>query len=151
MNFPIVKVTTQDDYPLHGLFSEPKVKTESIIIHLHGSAGNFYQSTFYPYLFNLAKDLNIAFLSTNGRGSDVYDIETGTKYTGAAIEISEECLFDIDAWIEFVFSKGYKNIILEGHSFGTNKIQYYALNGKHKSKIKALILLGFTDSYGGQL
>ena len=151
MNFPIVKVTTQDDYPLHGLFCEPKVKTESIIIHLHGSAGNFYQSTFYPYLFNLAKDLNIAFLSTNGRGSDVYDIETGTKYTGGAIEIFEECLFDIDAWIEFVFSKGYKNIILEGHSFGTNKIQYYALNGKHKSKIKALILLGFTDSYGGQL
>jgi hypothetical protein len=25
------------------------------------------------------------------------------------------------------------------------------LNGKYKSKVKALILLGFTDSYGGQL
>ncbi len=151
MNFPIVKITTQDDYPLHGLLLEPDVKTETVIIHLHGSAGNFYQSTFYPYLFNLANDLNIAFLSTNSRGSDVYNIETGTKHTGAAIEIFEECLFDIDAWIEFALSKGYKNIILEGHSFGTNKIQYYTLNGKHKSKIKALILLGFTDSYGGQL
>ncbi len=58
---------------------------------------------------------------------------------------------DIDAWIKFALSKGYKNIILEGHSFGTNKIQYYALNGKYRKRIKALILLGFTDSYGGQL
>ncbi len=151
MNFPIVKVTTQDDYPLHGLLFEPKNKTNSIIIHFHGSAGNFYQSTFYSYLFQLAEELNIAFLSTNSRGSGVYEVETGTKYTGAAIEIFEECLFDIDSWIELALSEGYENIILEGHSFGTNKIQYYALNGKHKSKIKALILLGFTDSYGGQL
>lgn len=150
MSFSIIKVTTKDGHPLHGLFSEPK-KNESIIIHFHGSAGNFYQSTFYPDLFKLAEEVNIAFLSTNSRGSDVYEVETGTKYTGAAIEIFEECLFDIDAWIEFALSRGYKNIILEGHSFGTNKIQYYALNGKHRSEIKALVLLGFTDSYGGQL
>lgn len=151
MNFPIVKITTEDGYPLHGLLSEPPVKTGSIIIHFHGSAGNFYESSFYPYLFKLAEELNSAFLSTNGRGSGVYNVETGTKFTGAAIEIFEECLLDIDAWIEFARSKGYKTIILEGHSFGTNKIQYYALNGKHKSQIKALILLGFTDSHGGQL
>jgi len=150
-NYPIVKVTTLDGYSLHGLLLEPKVKGESIIIHLHGSAGNFYQSAFYPYLFKLANDLNIAFLSTNNRGSDVYYVEIDTKYTGAAIEIFEECLFDIDAWIKFALSIGYKNIILEGHSFGTNKIQYYALNGKYKKMVKALILLGFTDSYGGQL
>lgn len=151
MNFPIVKVITQDGYSLHGLLSESKEKSDSIIIHLHGSAGNFYRSSFYPYLFQLADDLNVTFLTTNSRGSDVYDVESGAKYTGAAIEIFDECLLDIDAWIEFALSKGYKDIILEGHSFGANKIQYYALNGKYKARIKALILLGFTDSYGGQL
>lgn len=151
MNYPIVKVKTNDGYSLNGLLLKPKVKTKSIIIHFHGSAGNFYESTFYPYLFKLANDLNIAFLSTNNRGTDVYNVEIGTKYAGAAIEIFEECLFDIDAWIEFALSIGYKNIILEGHSFGTNKIQYYALNGKYKKMVKGLILLGFTDSYGGQL
>jgi pimeloyl-ACP methyl ester carboxylesterase len=81
----------------------------------------------------------------------VYDIETGTKPRGAAVEIFDECLIDIDAWIGFAFAIGYKNIILEGHSFGTNKIQYYALNGKYAASVKSLILLGFTDSYGGQL
>ncbi len=151
MSFPIVNVTTQDGYILHGLLSEPQKKFDSIVIHIHGSAGNFYQSSFYPALFGLVNELNIAFLSTNNRGTGVYDIETGTKFRGAAIEIFEECLMDIDAWIEFAFSKGYTNIFLEGHSFGTNKIQYYILKGKHKASIKALILLGFTDSYAGQL
>jgi pimeloyl-ACP methyl ester carboxylesterase len=81
----------------------------------------------------------------------VYDVEKEVKYRGAAIEIFEECLLDIDAWIGFALKKGYDDIILEGHSFGTKKIQFYILNGKYKDKIKALILLGFTDSYGGQL
>lgn len=151
MSHPIVKVKTKDGYSLHGLFFEPKTKNKSIVIHIHGSAGNFYFNDFYPHLAKLANNLNIAFLTTNNRGSEVYNIETGTKYTGAAIEIFEECLLDIDAWIELAIAKGYKNIILEGHSFGTNKIQYYALNGKYRSKINALILLGFTDSYGGQI
>jgi pimeloyl-ACP methyl ester carboxylesterase len=151
MNFPIVKVVTQDGYILHGLLSEPQQKSDWIVIHIHGSAGNFYQSTFYPELFEMAQDLNIGFLSANNRGTGVYDIETGTKPRGAAVEIFEECLMDIDSWIEFSLSKGFNNIILEGHSFGTNKIQYYVLNGKYRSYIKALILLGFTDSYGGQL
>lgn len=151
MKFPIVNVVTNDGYTLHGLFSEPRKKSQTIIIHIHGSAGNFYQSNFYPYLFKMANQLNISFLSTNNRGTGVYDIEKGTKYRGAAVEIFEECLLDIDSWIEHVVALGYKNIILEGHSFGTNKIQYYILNGKYKSKVKSLILLGFTDSYGGQL
>ena len=149
--FPIIQVETVYGYILHGLLFTPQTQTKTIIIHMHGSAGNFYQSTFYSHLFELAHDMNIAFLSTNNRGTGVYDIETGTKSRGAAIELFEECLLDIDAWIEYVASLGYENILLQGHSFGTNKIQYYALNGKYKSKVKALILLGFTDSYGGQL
>lgn len=151
MNFPIVKVTTKDGFILHGYLAEPERKSDTIVIHMHGSAGNFYQSNFYPYLFTMARVINIAFLTTNSRGSGVYEVEKNTKNRGVAIEIFEECLLDIDAWIEFALSKGYKKIILEGHSFGTNKIQYYALNGEYKDQVIALILLGFTDSYGGQL
>lgn len=151
MNFPIVKVTTQDGLVLHGMLSEPKTKSEDILIHIHGSAGNFYQNSFYPFISEMANGINTAFLSTNNRGTGIYDIEKGTKSTGAALELFEECLLDIDAWIEFVLSMGYKNIILEGHSFGTNKIQYYARHGKYRLNVKTLILLGFTDSYGGQL
>lgn len=151
MTFPIVQVSTKDGYVLHGLLQEPIKKTNTIIIHVHGSAGNFYQSPFYSALFAMASDLNIAFISTNSRGTGVYDVEEGTKFRGAAVEIFEECLLDIDSWIEHALSKGYKNIILEGHSFGTNKVQYYIFHGKYRNYVKALILLGFTDSYGGQI
>lgn len=151
MKFPISKVTTTDGHVLHGMLSEPQKKTDTIIIHMHGSAGDFYQSSFYPALFSMAEDLGIAYLSTNSRGNGVYNREEGSPYTGAAIELFEDCLHDIDAWIEFALAKGYTRIILEGHSFGTNKIQYYALYGTHQSHVIALILLGFTDSYGGQL
>lgn len=145
-----VYVKTTDGYTLHGLLSEG-VNKDTIIIHMHGSAGNFYVSTFFPELRTLADAGICSFLSTNSRGTGVYDVEVGTKYRGSAIEIFEECVLDIDAWIEYALERKYTNIILEGHSFGTNKIQYYALQGKYRDKIKALILLGFTDSYGTQL
>ena len=57
---------------------------------------------------------------------------------------------DIDAWIELALSKGYRRIILEGHSFGTEKVVYYAAKGKHKDIVTAVTLLGFSDSYGTQ-
>lgn len=151
MKNPIVKVITKDEYELHGLLLEHNKPTENIIIHIHGSAGDFYQNEFYPYLFKMADELGYSFLSTNNRGTGVYNLESGYNSTGAAIELFEECIFDLDAWIEFALALGYKNIILEGHSFGTNKIQYYLQCGKYKDVIKAIILLGFTDSYGGQI
>lgn len=151
MSYPIVKVTTRDGITLHGLLSEPKIKSKNIVIHIHGSGGSFYWNDFYPFIAKSINDLNYSFLSVNTRGAGVYEIETGSKPYGTAIELFEDCLIDINSWIEFAFSKGYKNIILEGHSFGTNKVQYYTLYGKYKSDVKALILLGFTDSYGGQL
>lgn len=151
MKFPISKITTTDGYELHGLLSEPQNPSDTVIIHMHGSAGDFYQSSFYPALFSMADSLGIAFLSTNSRGTGVYNTESGSPYSGAAVELFEDCVHDIDAWIEFALAKGYSKIILEGHSFGTNKIQYYSLYGTHKNRVNALILLGFTDSHGGQL
>ena len=99
----------------------------------------------------MSLNLNYAFLATNNRGTGVYNIEKNTTPTGGAVEIFEDCLLDLNAWIEFALNLGYKNIILEGHSFGTNKIQYYLQKGKFKDKINSTILLGFNDSFGGQL
>ena len=147
----LVKVNTPDGLILHGLSVRPTKTTDKVIIHIHGSSGSFYFNSFYPYLFEMATKNGFAFLSTNSRGSDVYNVEAGVKPTGAAVEIFEECLIDIDTWIEFAVNQGYKNIILEGHSFGTNKIQYYLQKGKYKDIINSVILLGFCDSYGGQL
>ena len=67
------------------------------------------------------------------------------------MENFEDCVVDIDAWIKFALSKGYEKIILMGHSLGTEKIVYYMNKERYTNKVKAIILLGFADSYGDQI
>ena len=153
MNYPIVKVKTVDQLDLYGFLAEPESGIKNfIIIHIHGTGGNFFCNDFYEERINSSLKLNCAFLTTNNRGAGIYEVETGTVTHGASCEIFEDCLLDIDAWIELVFAKGYQNIILEGHSFGTEKCVYYMSKGKYKDKdkIKALVLLGFCDTIGTQ-
>lgn len=150
MDYPIVSVTTKDKLRLHGLLFEPQVKTEVIHIHIHGTAGSFFWNDFFPDMAKSDINNGRAFLSTNNRGAFVYQIEKGTISSGAALEKFEECLLDIDAWIEFALKLGYQTVILSGHSFGTEKVVYYLSKGKYRGKVKAIILMGVSDSYGNQ-
>jgi len=150
MQYPIVHVQTQDGHTLHGLLSEPTVSSKTIIIHVHGTAGSFYWSNYFKNIVSASNNLGISFLSTNNRGSGVYEIEKGSNYEGASIEKFEDSIFDIDAWINFAINHGYEKIILEGHSFGTEKCVYYMNKGKHLDKVIGVILLGFSDTIGTQ-
>lgn len=150
VRYPIVKVKTEDDLLLHGLLTEASKSSKTIIIHIHGTSGNFFWNKYFEKLITIADELGLSFLSTNNRGSGVYEIEKGTVYHGASLEKFEDCVLDIDAWIEFALDKGYENIILEGHSFGTEKSVYYMNKGKYKDKVKGVILLGFSDNVGTQ-
>ncbi len=150
MRYPIVSVTTSDGLLLHGLLIEPKNHSTTIIVHIHGTSGNFYWNSFYESLTVSAITMGPSYLATNNRGCGIYELEKGFVPHGAALEHFEESLLDIDAWIEFALSKRYKKVILEGHSFGTEKVVYYAAKGKHKGVLAAVILLGFSDSYGTQ-
>ena len=50
-------------------------------------------------------------------------------------EIFEKCVLDIDSAIDFCKERGFKKIILSGHSLGCNKVVWYALEKKFKEKI----------------
>jgi pimeloyl-ACP methyl ester carboxylesterase len=131
---------------LHGLFLEsPKKKT--VLINIHGTASNFYEEDWIESLAKSLNDKNISLLSTNNRGASTYD---PYQKCGAAVEKFEDCLKDIDSWIKFVISRGYKKIILSGHSLGTEKTVYYMSYGKYRNKVSAVILLAPSDSYGCQ-
>lgn len=149
--YPIVSIKANDGLELDGLLSEPSNASKTIVIHIHGSSGNFYGNKYFEGLTNSIVDLGIAYLSTNNRGNHVYELEKGTVYYGVSLEKFEDCILDIDAWIEFALGKGYENIVLEGHSYGTEKIVYYMNKGKYVDKVKAIILLGFSDNVGTQL
>ena len=151
MPYPIVNVKTRDGLVLHGLLTEPANPAQTIDIHIHGAGGNFYGNSYFEGLTNRLVGLGVVYLSTNNRGAGVYELEKGSISHGVALEKFADCLLDIDAWIEFALGKGYENIVLEGHSYGTEKIVYYMNEGKHRDRVKGVILLGFSDNVGAQM
>ena len=144
MNYPIVQVKTKDGLYLHGLFLKSKEK-DTVFINIHGTASNFYENYFIEVLAGTLLEGGVSVLFTNNRGSGVYD---PYQKSGAAVEKFEDCLIDIDAWIEFVIRQGYKKIILSGHSLGSEKVVYYINNGSYADKIDSIVLLAPADSFG---
>jgi pimeloyl-ACP methyl ester carboxylesterase len=148
--YPIVKVATADGFPLHGLLLEPSQRSGAILLHVHGAAGNFYGNSYFEPLSTMVLDLGVAYLATNNRGAGVYELERGTIPHGVALEKFEDCVLDLDAWIDFALKRGYETIVLEGHSYGTEKSVYYLSKGTHRDKVKGVILFGFSDNVGSQ-
>jgi len=144
LNYPIVQVKTNDNIWLHGLYI-PALNSKTIFINIHGTASNFYEEDFIKILAERFSEEGITLLSTNNRGTGVYD---AYQKTGAAVEKFEDCLIDIDTWVKFALGKGFEKIILSGHSLGTEKVVYYMNNGKYSDNIAALVLLAPADSFG---
>ncbi|KKQ78233.1 MAG: hypothetical protein A3A96_00915 [Candidatus Zambryskibacteria bacterium RIFCSPLOWO2_01_FULL_39_39] len=146
MNYPIVQIKTPDNLWLHALHLRvPNSKT--IFLNIHGTASNFYEEYFIEVLTEKLAHQGISMLSTNNRGTGVYDAWQGN---GAAVEKFSDCLIDIDSWIEFALEQGYEKIILSGHSLGTEKITYYMIRGKYAGKVSALVLLAPATSSGSE-
>lgn len=148
MEYPIVEIKTKDEIVLNGLINEAP-DSDTILINIHGTGGNFYEELFIKNLFLELPKIGVSFLSINNRGNSI--LGDSWQRTGSAIEKFEDCLLDIDSWIEFSLGKKYKKIILQGHSLGTEKIVYYMNNGKYRNKVKSIVLLGFSDSYGCEM
>ncbi len=142
MEYPIVQVQTKDQVWLHGLFVEAS-NSDTVFLHIHGTASNFYEMEYIETMAREFSAAGISVLSTNNHGSGVYD---AYQSTGAAVELFEQCLIDIDAWIEFAKAKGYSNIILAGHSLGSQKAVYYIQKGTYREMVRGLVLLGPADA-----
>lgn len=146
----LVQSKTSDGIYFKGLISEPAVKSDTIIIHIHGMAGSFYLNNFYKNMHDYYPQNNIAFLATQNRGSNTieqFPSETGTKTIGNAYEIFEECVLDIQAWVDFAKSIGYTKIWLQGHSLGPSKIVHYMAT-KNTNDIEGLILISPSEMNG---
>jgi len=148
--YPIVYVITEDKLILHGLFLQAKNPIKRVILHIHGTSGNFYYNNFYSYIAEVAHNNKFSYLQTNNHGSGTFEYESGMIPHGAALELFEDSIKDLDAWIAFCVEKGATEIILESHSFGNEKVIYYLNKGKYRNNVIGVILLGFNDSVGTQ-
>lgn len=149
MNTELVRFTTEDGLTLEGLLFTPKAVTKNIIIHVHGSAGNFYENVFVDTFAKRYTEAGYAFFAFNTRGAgfqrEYSKLVNGKKQhvlAGMLHEIFEECVFDIDGAINYSKTKGFSNVVISGHSLGCNKVVWYAIEKKFKGK---LILLAPCD------
>lgn len=147
MKQELVRINSIDEIEQPGILYTPNENTNKIVIHVHGLNGNFYENRFLDILAKSYTDKNYAFLTFNNRGRDfITELLKGNDFTviGGSLERFKDCILDIEGIVNWVKAKGYNEIILEGHSYGCNKVLYYY---KHKKddKIKKIVLLAPCD------
>ena len=145
------KVTTKDGLGLDGVIAEPTKKTHTGVLFLHGLGSSFSGSIARNEpLGHACLQRNIACAIFNTRGHDaVASFTKRTKgarkgkmvYGGMAFEKFEDCILDIQAMLQFLRKRGYKNIFLVGHSTGSNKALYYLYKTRDRA-VKGLCLAG---------
>lgn len=147
MKQELVRINSIDNIEQPGILYSPNNDTNKIVIHVHGLNGNFYENRFIDILAKSYTDNNYAFLTFNNRGRDfITELLKGNDFTiiGGSLERFKDCILDIDGIVNWTKNKGYNEIILEGHSYGCNKVLYY-YNHKKSDNIKKIVLLAPCD------
>lgn len=149
----LVRFNSIDNIELNGILYTPEEFSERSIIHVHGLSGNYYQNGFLDNMALEYTKKGYNFLSFNNRGngliSEFIDRKESPTYIriGSSYENFEESILDIEGAIKYLSKLGSKEYILQGHSYGCNKVMNYYLN-KKDSSIKKIILLAPCDVIG---
>lgn len=154
MKTTICRTFTGDGLGIHGALYEPNQETKKVLAHVHGMAGNFYENKFLDNIAETLTKNGIAFSPFNNRGNGNMTTfskktDNGFRYPviGNVYEKFEDCLIDIKTHIDFLESKGFKEIHLSGHSLGGPKTIYY-LGKSQDKRIRSLLLLSPADMVG---
>ncbi len=140
----IVSVLTPDKVKLDGFYSQPaqpnsdsRTTVDAAVI-VHGLSGNFYQSRLLKHFAIELRKTGIGSLLINTRGHDYLNStpRMGRATTmGAAVEIIDECRFDLTAWTDFLVQRGHQRILLLGHSLGAIKSLYCQAHQSHPNVV----------------
>lgn len=148
----INKVYTSDGLRLPMVHFESN-KQDICVICIHGMCGTIIDNYFATVWGKLLAKNNIGFIYEHNRGhsieNDIVMKDGSFKRCGCMYEIFEDCIYDIDLAIQTAKEKGYKRIILLGHSLGCNKVIYYYYK-KHPN-ILGIILASAPDMIGSHL
>lgn len=140
-----IQTQTPDELFLRGLLFET-VQKNKIIIHIHGMSSDLYTGDYLNYMHKTYISAGIAFLTVELRGTHLvtsFKTNKGFKIIGGAYEMFEDCIFDIQAWIQ----KAFNLVWLQGASLAPSKLVYYLSETKNH-KVSGLILLSPADMFG---
>jgi hypothetical protein len=142
----LITITSGSGLLLDGLLFEVP-NAVAIVVHVHGSYGNFFQAPFLRTLIRRYLDQKISVLAVNTSGHDGfgegYFVNGEFAYVGGAVSDFRSCVPDIGAMVEFAAGLGGR-VILQGHSLGCDRVLYYSLERQATNDI---VLLAPCDSY----
>lgn len=141
----IIELETKRGDLLYGCIYGEEYKHTCVII-TNGICGNIFENKFLRMLGEELEKNKIAFMYAHNSGA-FHRIDTKTKSgirSGCMYELFDNCLEDLQAYVDWAKASGFKRIILGGHSYGTNKVIFY-LSKNQKEKIDKYILISPTD------
>src|SRR2546425_13116262 len=146
----LVRVETRDGVFLDGVVAEPRRRRHTALIWVHGLGSVF--SSAQPLIRELSRRLNtagIGYFKLNNRGHDVV-AGRGKRLAGAAFERFGQSVEDIRAMVTFARQRGYRRVMLAGHSTGANKVLHYAARTRDR-RVIGLVLLGPISDIAGEM
>lgn len=140
----LVYVKTDDDVTNAGAVVSPVHRSARsvAVVWVHGSTANFYE----PSYVTIARELAARGLTTflgNTRMHDLGNVETyrgGQRIRGGAYwGIPTDQVHDVAAWIDLAEKRGFRKVILVGHSAGAPTVQIYQAR-KQDPRVAGLVI-----------
>lgn len=135
-----------DGLPVPVLLSAPAGDCRAAVLHVHGWGGDFCANEFVRRSHDVLPQSGIAFASVNLRTSGYLNekyTEDSVRYVGSSVTDPSEALLDISAAVDALNELSYQ-VVLQGHSFGTNLVRVYA---SHHPELERMIFLSPSDSF----
>lgn len=142
----IIEVNTARGDSLFGCLYGENFKDTCVII-TNGTGGNIFENKFLRIIGEQLELSNVSYICAHNSGAfQIIDLpsEKGNR-SGLTYELFDNCVEDLQAYVDFAKSQGYKKIVLGGHSYGCNKVIYYLYKTNSKD-IDKYILLSPTDT-----
>lgn len=151
----LTQVRTSDGLDLAGVVVEPRRSRGVALVWMHGLTSSFERGqVLMSELSRYCQQHSVGYFKFNTRGHHLVDrgVRRSQRlpFVGATHERFQDCVRDIRAVIQLAKRRGYRRIILAGHSTGASKALYYAVRAKDPS-IMAVILAGPASDIAGEL
>ena len=140
-----LKIETRRGTLLDGVLFSAQTEADTVLIAITGIHGNFYSNPFY---YNIGGSLNahgidFIYAQTNDAFGVIQTMNTHTGKEETIGSWNERFVLtdeDIEAYLDYAVKRGYKHILLAGHSLGANKVIYY-LSRHHDPRVEHFLLL----------
>lgn len=146
----LVYVQSKDHIPNGGVvFAPPKDSVKPIaVIWIHGWGANFYQPT-YVNIGRALAERGYTCIAGNTRMHDLGNVVwvptlTGEKRIrgGGYWGVASEQVRDIAAWIDFAADRGFKGVVLVGHSAGWAAVTQYQAEKQDRRVVGVVVASG---------